>query len=91
MGLTPLKPKTLWRYLGFYFNHKLTFEEHVQYYTTKALTTVMTMRMLGNSMRGMTPQNKCIHVLPILMYGHRLSCFDGAKVKGVLLSLRLVQ
>jgi hypothetical protein len=81
--------------LGFYFDRKLTFKEHVQYYTTKALTTVMAMRMLGNSTRGLTPQNKCIlyHmcVLPIATYGHTLWYFDGAKVKGVLSSLTSMQ
>ncbi|PPQ90824.1 hypothetical protein CVT25_012158 [Psilocybe cyanescens] len=28
-GTTPLKPKLYWRYLGFYFDRKLTFTEHV--------------------------------------------------------------
>jgi hypothetical protein len=48
-GDTPLKPKQHWRYLGFYFDRMLTFNEHLRYYTTKALTTVMAMKMLGNS------------------------------------------
>ncbi|CAA7270639.1 unnamed protein product [Cyclocybe aegerita] len=43
---TPLKPKTYWRYLGFYFDRGLTFHEHVRYYATKAFTTVQAMRML---------------------------------------------
>jgi hypothetical protein len=81
--------------LGFWFDRKLTFEEHVRFYTTKALTTVTAMRMLGNSMRGLSPRNKCIlyHacVLPIAMYGHRLWFFKGAKVKGVLKSLTSMQ
>ncbi|CAA7270641.1 unnamed protein product [Cyclocybe aegerita] len=34
-GATPLKPKTYWRYLGFYFDRGLTFHEHVRYYATK--------------------------------------------------------
>jgi hypothetical protein len=42
-GLTPLKPKTYWRYLGFYFDRKLSFSEHVRYYSTKAMTTVKAM------------------------------------------------
>jgi hypothetical protein len=95
MGPTPLKPKTFWQYLGFYFGRKLTFKKHVQYYTMEALTTVMAMRMLGNSTRGLTPQFQRILyracVLPIETYGHRLWDFDGAKVKGVLSSLTLMQ
>jgi hypothetical protein len=57
--------------------------------------TVMAMRMLRNSPRGLTPQNKHILyracVLPIATYGHRLLYFDGAKVKGVLSSLTSMQ
>ena len=42
-GETPLKPKAYWRYLGFYFDRKLLFNEHVRYYATKAFTTVQAM------------------------------------------------
>jgi hypothetical protein len=94
-GATPLKPKTYWRYLGFFFDRKLTFVEHLRFYTTKALTTVMAMRMLGNASRGLSPRNKRILyracVLPIATYGHRLWFFDGAKVKGVLQQLTSMQ
>ncbi|CAA7267775.1 unnamed protein product [Cyclocybe aegerita] len=57
-GATPLKPKTYWRYLGFYFDRRLTFHEHVLYYATKAFTTVQAMRMLGNSTRGLSPKQR---------------------------------
>ncbi|CAA7270009.1 unnamed protein product [Cyclocybe aegerita] len=57
-GDTPLKPKTYWRYLGFYFDRGLTFHEHVRYYATKAFTTVQAMRMLGNSTRGLSPKQR---------------------------------
>ncbi|KAJ2923473.1 hypothetical protein H1R20_g13621, partial [Candolleomyces eurysporus] len=94
-GDNPLRPKTYWRYLGFYFDRKLTFQEHVRYYTTKALTTVMAMRMLGNSTRGLSPRNKRILyracVVPIATYGHRLWYFEGAKNKGALKSLTSMQ
>ena len=90
-----LKPKKYWRYLGFWFDRKLTFEEHIRFYATKALTTVMAVRMLGNSTRGLSPRNKRILyracVLPIATYGHRLWYFEGAKVKGVLKSLTSMQ
>ncbi|KAJ3527250.1 hypothetical protein NMY22_g9862 [Coprinellus aureogranulatus] len=61
MGATSLRPKKFWRYLGFYFDQRLTFVKHIRYYSTKALTTVMAMRMLGNSTRGLLPKNK--HIL----------------------------
>ncbi|CAA7267579.1 unnamed protein product [Cyclocybe aegerita] len=82
-GATPLKPKTFWRYLGFYFDHGLTFHEHVRYYATKAFTTVQAMRMLGNSTRGLSPkQRRLLYwscVVPIATYGYRLWYFDGAR------------
>ncbi|RXW12783.1 hypothetical protein EST38_g13070 [Candolleomyces aberdarensis] len=94
-GDNPLKPKTFWRYLGFYVDRKLTFKEHVRYYTTKALTAVMAMRMLGNSTRGLSLRNKRIPyracVVPIATYGHRLWYYEGAKVKGALKSLNSMQ
>jgi hypothetical protein len=72
MDETPLKPNRFWHYLGFFFDRKLTFQEHVQYYTTKSYTTVVVMRMLGNSAWGLSPKNKWIlyHacVLPIATY-----------------------
>ena len=36
-GTTPLKPKPVWRYLGFFFDRKLNFHEHVRFYSTKPL------------------------------------------------------
>ncbi|CAA7267337.1 unnamed protein product [Cyclocybe aegerita] len=85
-GATPLKPKTYWRHLGFYFDHGLMFHEHVHYYATKAFTTVQAMRMLGNSTRGLSPKQchllyrSC--VVPIATYSYRLWYFDGAHNKG---------
>lgn len=35
-GESPLKPKVTWRYLGFFFDRKLLFKEHVRFYSTKA-------------------------------------------------------
>src|SRR5262245_56627466 len=40
-----------WRYLGFFFDRKLTFKEHVRHYQTKALSTVNCSTILGNSIR----------------------------------------
>jgi hypothetical protein len=57
-GETFLRPKPIWRYLGFFFDRKLSFKEHVRFYTTKAFTTVRAMGMLGNSTRGITLAQK---------------------------------
>lgn len=94
-GDTPLKPKTYWRYLGFFFDHKLLFNEHVRFYSTKAFTTVQAMRMLGNSTRGLDPIHKRIlyHacVLPIATYGFRMWYYKGARNKGLLSQLSRMQ
>jgi len=58
IGAPILKPKTYWRYLGFYFDQRLSFKEHVWFYSTKALTTVKAMGMLGNSSQGLLPLQK---------------------------------
>ncbi len=83
---TPLTPKTYWRYLGFYFDRQLRFHEHVRFYSTKALTSVMAMGMLGNSVRGLQAKERRVLyracVLPIAMYGHCLWYYNGAPVKG---------
>ena len=53
ISVPTLKPKIYWRYLGFYFNQHLSFKEHVWYYSTKALSMVKEIGMLGNLFRGL--------------------------------------
>ena len=91
IGAPTLKPKTYWRYLGFYFDRRLSFKEHVQYYSTKTLLMVKVMRMLGNSSRGFLPLQKhllyCSCVVPITTYGFKLWFFAGAPIKAQMLLL----
>ncbi|KZV76336.1 hypothetical protein PENSPDRAFT_563945, partial [Peniophora sp. CONT] len=47
-----------WRYLGFYFDTFLTFKAHVTFYANKALSTLRSMPILGNSKRGLPPTAK---------------------------------
>src|SRR5207302_6980237 len=88
-------PADTWRYLGFYFDRKLTFRAHVKFYATKALTTVKAMAMLGNSSRGINPSQKRLlyrsFVVPLATYGARLWNFKGAKNKTIMLSLTQMQ
>jgi hypothetical protein len=78
---TPLHPGTTWRYLGFFFDCALTFQEHVKCYTNKALTTVRAMLALGNSVHGLQPKHKqmlyCACVLPILCMGADYGSMKG--------------
>jgi hypothetical protein len=94
-GATPLHPGTTWWYLGFFFDHALTFWEHVKHYTNKALTTVRAMLALGNSVCGLRPKHKQMLyracVLPIATYGSRLWLYEGAAMKGPLDSLWKMQ
>ena len=40
-----------WRYLGFIFDKKLSFCQHIKFYANNTLSTVKCMKMLGNLMR----------------------------------------
>ena len=95
MGALTLKPKTYWRYLGFYFDRCLSFKEHVWYYSTKALSTVKVMGMLGNSTRGLLPLQKrllyCSYIVPIATYGFGLWFFAGTPTKAQVSLLAAMQ
>ena len=73
IGASTLKPKTYWRYLGFYFNCCLFFKKHIYYYFTKALSTVKAINVLRNSIRGLLPLQKwllyCSCIILITTYG----------------------
>jgi len=42
------QPKEKWRYLGFIFDRKLTFHQHIHFYINKVLSTIKDMKMLEN-------------------------------------------
>ena len=81
LNLTPLRgpilcPKNFWKYLGFFFDWKLTFHQYLDFYSIKVLSMVKCMKLLGNSSHGISPLQKqqlyrcCI--LPIVLYGFQL-------------------
>jgi len=76
LGGPVLRPKNLWKYLGFIFDRKLTFHQHIDYYSNKAISTVKCMKLLGNSTQEINPLQKCLLyrccVLPIALYGFQL-------------------
>jgi hypothetical protein len=84
-----LVPKTFWCYLGFFFNRSLSFREHVHYYSTKAFSMVLSMRMLGNSSRGLTPLQKCLLyrlcVVTMATYSYQLWFFKGTQCKTLMM------
>jgi len=76
LGGPILTPKSLWKYLEFIFDRKLTFHQHIDYYSNKALSSVKCMKLLGNSSRGIIPLQKCLLyrccILLIALYGFQL-------------------
>jgi len=95
IGAPTLKPKTYWRYLGFYFDQHLSFKKHVWYYSTKALSMVKVIGMLGNSSKGLLPLQKhllyCFCIVPIATYGFILWFFAGAPTKAQISLLAAMQ
>ena len=49
IGSPVLKPKDIWRYLGFIFNRKLLFHQHINFHANKAISTIKYIKVLGNS------------------------------------------
>ena len=95
IGVSTLKPKTYWRCLSFYFDWHLFFKKHVWYYSTKTLTIVKVIDMLGNLTRSLLPLQKQLLyyfcVVPIATYGFRLWFFAGASTKAQMLLLAAIQ
>jgi hypothetical protein len=81
--------------LGFFFNQKLLFKEHIRFYTTRALTMVQAMGMLGNLVQGLIPMHKRLLyrlcVIPVMMYGLRLWYYWGAHISGSIKALAHMQ
>ncbi|CCO32932.1 hypothetical protein BN14_06996 [Rhizoctonia solani AG-1 IB] len=69
-------PKTVVRWLGFYLDQKLNFKEHVRYMANKANAVLAGLRMLGDTVKGMSVKHARILyiacVRPILTYGSLL-------------------
>jgi hypothetical protein len=62
---TPLKPKPIWRYLGFFFDRKLLFREHVRFYSTKAFTTVKPLICLLTLQGASRPSRRDYYTAPV--------------------------
>jgi hypothetical protein len=88
-----IHPKPVLRYLGFFFDQKLNFKHHINFYSNRALSTVRAYPMLGNSLRGATPSSKHLLyiscVLPILTYGFQLWFSPRHTPKTILKSLQI--
>ena len=76
LGGPILHPKETWYDLRFIFDRKLTFQQHINFYTNKAILTVKCMKMLGNLAKGLIPTQKWLLyrncVLSITLYSFQL-------------------
>ena len=90
-----LTPKNLWKYLGFIFDRKLSFHQHINYYSNKAISTVKCMKLLGNSSCGIILTQKHLLyrccILPITLYGFQLWFFNYAPLSYLLKILEKMQ
>ena len=100
LDLTPigglvLRSKDFWRYLGFYFDRKLSFKHHINFYSRKAISTVKCMKMLGNLSRDLIPLQKCrlyrYCVLLIALYGFQAWYYNKVPLNYPIKILRKLQ
>jgi len=95
LGSPIIHPKETWHYLGFIFDRKLTFHQHINFYVNKAISIVKSMKMLGNSTRGLIPSQKHllyrVFILPITLYRFTLWFYNKAPLAYLLKILRNMQ
>jgi len=90
-----LHPNNSWKYLGFIFDRKLMFHQHINFYMNKSISTVKCMKFLRNSNHGINPLEKWllyrICVLPIILYGFQLWFYNWAPMMYYLKALGKMQ
>ena len=95
LGGPILYPKEVWKYLGFIFDRKLSFQQHIDFYANKAILTVKSMKILGNLVRGLIPHQKHLlyrsYVISIALYGFQLWFYNKVPVPYPLKVLRKMQ
>ena len=95
LGGPILSPKNSWKYLGFIFNRKLTFHQHIDFYSNRALSSVKCMKLLRNSSHGISPLQKHLLyrccILPIALYGFQLWFYYHALLSYPLKALGKIQ
>ena len=71
-----LSSKDSWKYLRFIFDRKLTFYQHINFYSNRVLLSVKWIKLLGNSSHSITSLQKYLLykccILPITLYGFQL-------------------
>jgi len=84
LGESILRSNNSWKYLGFIFDRKLTFHQHVDFYMNKSISTVKYMKILGNSNCDINPLQKQLLyrmcILPITLYGFQLWFYNQVPI-----------
>jgi len=74
--------KNSWKYLGFIFDRKLSFHQHINFYSNKVMSIVKCMKILGNSNCSLNPHQKHLLywscILSIILYGFQLWFYNHA-------------
>ena len=87
--------KSSWKYLGFIFDRKLTFHQHIDFYSNRALSSVKCMKLLGNSSHSITSLQKQLLyrccVLSITLYRFQLWFYNHAPLSYSLKALSKMQ
>ena len=93
-SVTITPPKSI-QWLGFYFDRKLTFREHVNILTKRADNVANGLRCLGNTIHGISPANLRLLfktcVIPVMTYGCPLWFRSDSPRKGHMKKLQVVQ
>ena len=90
-----LWPKDMWKYLVFIFDKKLSFWQHINFYTNKALSTVKCIKILENLNQELLPYYKHLFyrkcVLSIALYSFLLWFYNKASLFHPLKMLNKIQ
>ena len=88
-------PQDTWRYLGFIFNKKLSFQQHFNFCSNKTLSIVKCMKMLDNFAKDLLPHQKHLlykmYIFSIVLYEFQLWYFNKAPLLYLLKKLRKMQ
>ena len=85
----------MWWYLGFIFNRKLSFCQHIDFYMNKAISTVKSMKILGNLSRGLIPTQKYLlyemYILSIVLYSFSIWYYNNVLLSYLFKVFKLMQ
>lgn len=89
-----IRPTPVMRWLGVFFDRKLSFKKHVEIMATRALSTISGLRILANSVRGLSVLNARLLyktvVLPVLTFASPV-WFTGVRQKSLIKPLERAQ